>query len=112
MQDARLHGTVGRDYSRTLWHHRCQAAVIPLRRPGEFAGADRTATRKQRGAHSHRDAGRHLVEECPCTRRAVAGVERGPWIAATMGPTMVTAHAAAPRLRDRPARLWRHFRRL
>src|SRR4030095_9412189 len=29
-----------------------------------------------------------------------------------MGPAVVVAHAADPRLRDRPARVWRHFRRL
>ena len=45
-------------------------------------------------------------------RRAVAGVERGARPAAALGPAMVAAHAADPRLRDRPARLRRYFRRL
>ena len=60
----------------------------------------------------HRDAGGDAVEERARPRRAVAGLERGARPAAAVGPAMVAAHAADPRLRDRPARLRRHFRRL
>ena len=42
----------------------------------------------------------------------LAGLERGARPAAAVGPAMVAAHAANPRLRDRPARIRRHFRRL
>src|SRR5205823_6355731 len=45
-------------------------------------------------------------------RRAAAGVERGARPAAAVRPAMVAAHAADPRLRDRPAGIWRHLRRL
>ena len=45
-------------------------------------------------------------------RRAAAGLERGARPAAALGPAMVAAHAADPRLRDRPARIRRHLRRL
>ena len=67
---------------------------------------------KQRRAHSPRDAGGDAVEERARPRRAIAGLERGARPAAAVGPAMVAAHAADPRLRDRPARLRRHFRRL
>ena len=42
----------------------------------------------------------------------LAGLERGARPAAAVGPAMVAAHAADPRLRDRPARIRRHLRRL
>ncbi len=53
-----------------------------------------------------------LVEECPRARRAAAGLERGARAAAAVGPAMVAAHAADPRLRDRPPGIRRHLRRL
>ena len=34
------------------------------------------------------------LEKCSCPRRAVAGLERGAWPAAALGPAMVIAHAA------------------
>ena len=40
------------------------------------------------------------------------GLERGARPAAPLGPAMVAAHAADPRLRDRPPRVRRHLRRL
>ena len=42
----------------------------------------------------------------------LAGLERGARPAAPVRPAMVAAHAADPRLRDRPARIRRHLRRL
>ena len=42
----------------------------------------------------------------------LARLERGARPAAPVRPAMVAAHAADPRLRDRPARIWRHLRRL
>ena len=63
-------------------------------------------------AHPARDAGGDAVEERARPRRAAAGLERGARPAAAVGPAMVAAHAADPRLRDRPARIRRHLRRL
>ena len=97
---------------RSLRHHRCQTAAVPLRRAGELAWPHGTATGKQRHPHSARDAGGHIVQERARARRAIAGLERGARPAAAVGPAVVAAHAADPGLRDRPARLRRHFRRL
>ena len=46
-----------------------------------------------------------LSQEGPRPRRAAAGLERGARPAAPLGPAMVAAHAADPRLRDRPPRV-------
>ena len=51
-----------------------------------------------------------LSKRHPRPRRAAAGLERGARPAAAVGPAMVAAHAADPRLRDRPARIRRHLR--
>ena len=67
---------------------------------------------EQRLPHPDRDAGGHAVEERARPRRAAAGLERGARPAAAVRPAMVAAHAADPRLRDRPARIRRHLRRL
>ena len=75
-------------------------------------GPDRAAAGKQRRAHPDRDAGGDAVEERPRARRAAAGLERGARPAAAVGPAMVAAHAADPGLRDRPAGIRRHVRRL
>ena len=112
LQDARLHRAVGRDHARALRRHRSQAAAVPLRRAGQFAGADRAAAGEQRQPHFARDARGDAVEERPRPRRAAAGLERGARAAAPVGPAMVAAHAADPRLRDRPSGIRRHFRRL
>ena len=85
---------------------------VPLRRAGELARPHRAAAREQRLSHPHRDAGRDAVEERARPRRAAAGLERGARPAAAVGPAMVAAHAADPGLRDRPARVRRHLRRL
>ena len=60
----------------------------------------------------HRDAGGDAVEGCARARRAAAGLERGARPAAAVGPAVVDPHAADPGLRDRPARVRRHLRRL
>ena len=112
LQDARLRGALGRDPARALWHRRSEEAHLPLRRAGELARPDRAATREQRPPHPARDAGRDAVQECPRPRRAAPGLERGARPAAPVGPAMVAAHAANPRLRDRPPRVRRHLRRL
>ena len=112
LQDARLHRTVGRDHARALRRDRRQAAAVPLRRAGQFARADRAAAGEQRRPHSARNAGGHAVEGCARARGAAAGLERGARPAAAVGPAMVAAHAADPRLRDRPAGIRRRLRRL
>ena len=53
-----------------------------------------------------------LVERRARPRGAASGLERGARPAAAVGPAMVAAHAADPRLRDRPAGIRRHLRRL
>ena len=112
VQDARVRRTVGRDHARPLRRHRSEAAAVPLRRAGQFARADRAAAGKQRLPHPDRDAGGDAVEERARARRAAAGLERGARPAAPVRPAMVAAHAADPGLRDRPARIRRHLRRL
>ena len=98
--------------ARALRRDRRQAAPVPLRRAGELAGSHRAAGGEQRLSHPARDAGCHALERRARARRATAGVERGARPAAPVRPAMVAAHAADPRLRDRPARLRRHLRRL
>jgi (2R)-ethylmalonyl-CoA mutase len=55
---------------------------------------------------------RSRCRNAPAPRAAAAGLERGARPAAPMGPAMVAAPAADPGLRDRPARVRRHLRRL
>ena len=89
-----------------------EAPHVPLRRAGQQARAHRAAAGEQRLSHPDRDAGGDAVEESARPRRAAAGLERGARPAAPVGPAVVAAHAADPRLRDRPARVRRHLRRL
>jgi ethylmalonyl-CoA mutase len=90
-----------------LWdeitRERSEAAAVPLRRAGQFARADRAAAREQRRAHPDRDAGGHAVQTSTGAGGATSGLERGARAAAAVGSAMVAAHAANPRLRDRPA---------
>jgi hypothetical protein len=83
---------------------------FPLWRAGQLTWPDRTATGKQRLSHLAGNAGRHPVQERPRPRRAIASMERGAWAAAPVGPAMVAADAADPRLRDRSAGIWRSLR--
>ena len=55
---------------------------------------------------------RHAVEAGPGPLDAAAGVERGARPAPPVGPAVVVAHATGAGLRDRPARVRRHLRRL
>ena len=67
---------------------------------------------EQRAAHRARDARRHAVEAGPGPLDPAPGVERGARPAPAVGPAVVAAHAAGAGLRDRPARVRRHLRRL
>ena len=111
-QDARLRRSVGRDRREALRREGPGAAPLPLRRAGELAGADRAAAGEQRLSHPVVDAGGDAVEEGARPRRAAPRLERGARPAAAVGPAMVAQAPADRRLRDRPARLWRHLRRL
>ena len=73
-----------------------EAAAVPLRRAGQFAGPHRAAAGKQRLPHPVVDARRDDVEEGPRASRAIAGLERGARPAAILGPALVAAHAADP----------------
>ena len=53
-----------------------------------------------------------LSKSARAPRGAAARVERGARLAATVGPAVVAAHPAGARVRDRPARVRRHLRRL
>ena len=112
LQAARVRRSLGRDPPRTLRRHRSEAPPVPLWRAGQFARPDRAAAREQRLSHPVWHAGRDAVEERARPRRATSGLERGARPAAPLGPAMVAAPAADRRLRDRPARLRRHLRRL
>ena len=112
VQDAGVHSPVGRDLPGALRRRGREAAPLPLRRAGQFARAHRAAAGEQRLPHPARDAGRRAVEGRARPRRAASGVERGARPAQAVGPAVVAQAAADRRLRDRPARLRRHLRRL
>ena len=112
VQDARLRRSVGRDRREALRRHRSRAPALPLRRAGQLARAHRAAAGEQRLSHPALDARRDAVEEGPRPRRAAPRLERGARPAAALGPAMVAQAAADRGLRDRPARIWRHLRRL
>ena len=95
-----------------LRRQRSEAAAVPLRRAGQLARADRAAAGEQRHPHPDRDAGGDALQERARARRAASGLERGARPAAAVGSAMVAAHAADPGLRNRPAGIWRHIRRL
>ena len=75
-------------------------------------GADRGAAGEQRLPDRARGAGGHARPLRPRPRDPAAGVERGARAAPAMGPAVVAAASADPRLRDRPARVPRHLRGL
>ena len=112
VQAAGLHRSLGRDHRGALWGGGPEIPALPLRCPGQFPRPHRAAAGEQRLSHSAGDAGGGAVEGRPRPRRAVAGVERGPGPTPTVGPAMVAEAAADRRLRDRPARVRRHLRRL
>ena len=88
------------------------APPLPLRRAGEQPRPHRGAAREQRAPHRARGARRDALEEGALPRAPAARLERGARPAAALGPAVVAAHPADPRLRDRPARVRRHLRRL
>ena len=83
---------------------------VPLRRAGELAGADRVAAGEQH--HPDRARGARRDDRALGARpgAAAAGLERGARAAAAVGPAVVAADPADPRLRDGPARVPRHLR--
>ena len=89
-----------------------EAAPLPLRRAGQQPRPDRGAAGEQRPADRARDARRHAVQAGTRAQRAAAGVERGARPAAAVGSAVVVADATGARVRDRPARVRRHLRRL
>ena len=86
--------------------------ALPLRRAGQLARPDRVAAREQHHPDRARGAGRHDGPRRPRPRAPAAGLERGARAAAAVGPAVVAADPADPRLRDRPARVPRHLRGL
>ena len=75
-------------------------------------GLDRGPAREQRAAHRVGDARGHAVEAGPSAIGAAAGMERGARAPPTVGSAVVAAHAAGAGLRNRPAGVRRHLRRL
>ena len=112
LQGARDGRALGRDHRGALRRRRPGAAPLPLRRAGEQPRAHRGAAREQRDPDRARGARRHVLEEGALPRAPAAGVERGARPAAAVGPAVVAAHPADPRLRDRPARVRGSVRRL
>ena len=107
LQDARLHRIVGRDHPRALRRDRCQAAAVPLRRAGQFAGPDRAAAGEQRQPHSAGDAGGDACRRaraparCSCrpgTRRSGCrgrGTSNGRCACSRSSPTRPTSSNTA-----------------
>ena len=91
---------------------RPERAALPLRRAGEQPGPHRGAAREQRDPDRARGARRDALEARPLPRAPAPRLERGARPAAALGPAVVAAHPADPRLRDRPARARRPLRRL
>ena len=113
LQDARDGRALGRDHARALRRRRPSAAPLPLRRAGEQPRPHRGAAREQRDPDRARGARRHaLARSARCRALQLPGLERGARPAAAVGPAVVAAHPADPRLRDRPARVRRPVRRL
>ena len=98
VQDARLRGALGRALRNPLRRSGPEVPPLPLRRAGELAGPHRTAARKQRLPHPDRDAGRDALQEGPRPRGATPRMERGPRPPPPVGPAVVLADAADPRL--------------
>ena len=100
-------------HPRALRRRGRQAATPPLRRAGEQPGPHRGPAREQRDSHRPRGARRvTLSKKASAPRPAAARLERGARPAAPLGPAVVAAHPADPGLRDRPARVRGHLRRL
>ena len=105
VQDARVLGDVGGDHHRALPGEGQAHDALPLRRAGELAGPHREPAREQRVAHPDRDARRDAQPQRALPCAPAAGLERGALAAAPVGPAVVAAPPADPRVRDRPARV-------
>ena len=112
LQDAGLHRHVGPHLPRALRRRGPQAPPLPLRRAGQLARPHRATAGEQRAADRPRDPRRHAVQERTCPGHAAARLERGARAAPTLGPAVVSAHTAGPRVRVRRARVRRHLRGL
>ena len=108
-QAARDGPAVGGDRARALRRRRGQVPPLPLRRPGQLAGADRGPAGEQRDPDRARGARGDPGPRRSRPRDPAAGLERGARAAAALGPAVVAADPADPRLRDRPARVPRHL---
>ena len=112
LQAAGLHRAVGPHRPRALRRHRPEGPPVPLRRAGQLLGLTE--------AQPENNVQRIVLEMLAVTlsKRArarshpAAGVERGARAAAPVGPAVVVADATGAGVRDRPARVRRHLRRL
>ena len=75
-------------------------------------GLDGVPAREQHHPDRARGPGRDDGPRCAGAGAPAARLERGTGAAATVGPAVVAADPADPRLRDRPARVPRHLRGL
>ena len=112
VQGARDGRALGRDRPRPATGRRRAGAALPLRRAGEQPGPHRGAAREQRDPHRPRGPRRHALARGALPGAPAPRLERGAGPAAALGPAVVAAHPADPRLRDRPPRVRRPLRRL
>ncbi len=111
-QAARDGPALGADRPRALRRRGPALPAPALRRAGQLARPDRGAAGEQHHPHRARGARGDDGPRRPRPRAAAAGLERGARPAAAVGPAVVAADPADPRLRDGPARLPRHLRGL
>ena len=95
---------------RALRRRRREAAALPLRRAGELARPHGVPAREQHHPDRARGARRDDGPRRPGAGAPAARMERGAGVAAAVGPAVVAADPADPRLRDRRARVPRHLR--
>ena len=103
---------VGGDRPRALRSRRRALPAFSLRRAGELARPHGGPAREQHHPHRARGAGGHDGPLGASAGTAASGLERGSRVAPVLGPAVVAAHPADPRLRDRPARVPGPLRRL
>ena len=112
-QDARVRRALGRD-------HRATGTASPTPRQRRFRYGVQVNSLGLTEAQPENNVQRIVLEMLgvtllprrPGPRRAAAGLERGARPAAALGPAVVAAHAAGPRVRVGPARVPRPVRRL
>ena len=99
--------------ARALRRHRPEGPPLPLRRAGQLAsGSPRRSPRTTCSASCSRCSASRCRSDARARVDPAAGVERGARPAPPVGPAVVAAHPAGARVRDRPARVRRHLRRL